>query len=79
MCDEIIEVIKTVPTKAVPRKTIFSNFNKKTVTFKIENLYVVLTFLLITTSVLVIVSIYYYLLKHQSNQEIYYHVTILLI
>ena len=37
MCDEIIEVIKTVPTKAVPRKTIFSNFNKKTVTFKIEN------------------------------------------
>ena len=30
MCDEIIEVIKTVPTKAVPRKTIFSNFNKKT-------------------------------------------------
>ena len=45
MCDEIIEVIKTVPTKAVPRKTIFSNFNKKPVTFKIENVYVVLTFL----------------------------------
>ena len=63
-CVEIIEVTKIVPTKAVP-----ANFNKKKVTCKIENFYILLTFSLFTISLLIIVSIYSYFIKHWSGQE----------
>ena len=62
MCDEIIEVtrivtIKTISAIAFSTKTIPTNFNEKRVTCKIENFYILLTFLLITISLMIIVSI----------------------
>ena len=70
--DEIIEVTKTkaVPTKTFSMKTILTNFNKKKVTCKIENIYILLTFLSFTVSL--IVSLY--LLPYY----IYCHITVLL-
>ena len=67
MCDENIEVIKTVLTKTVPTKTISTRFNEKKVTYETENFYIVLIFLLITISLLVVVSTHHYLTKSQLN------------
>ena len=51
ICDEVIksyqEEIKTIPT----------NFNEKKVTFKRQNFYIFLAFLLITTALLITVSV----------------------
>ena len=52
MCDEIIEETKTIPT----------NFNEKNISCKIQNFYILLSFLLITIALLIAVSIYYYLI-----------------
>ena len=57
VCDKNIEVIKTIPTKAIPTKTTSTNFKEKKVNCKTKNVYVLLTFLLITTTVLIPVSI----------------------
>ena len=46
-CDEIMEVIKTVPAKSTSNKTVPTNFNEKKVTCKTKKLYVLLAFLLI--------------------------------
>ena len=54
----------TISTKTIP-----TNFNKKKVTCKKENFYILLTFLLIPISLLIIAGIYCYLIKHQLKQE----------
>ena len=48
-------------------KTVQTNFNEKKAICKIEDLYTLLTFLLVTILLLIIVSIYCFLIKHQSN------------
>ena len=67
ICDEVIksndEEIKTIPT----------NFNEKNITCKTKNLYILLTFLLVTITLLIAVSIYYYLIKYWTKKNIYYH------
>ena len=61
-CDEIIEEeIKTITTK----------FNEKNVIYKTKNIYILLTFILITVPLLTAVSIYYYLIKYRGKQKIF--------
>ena len=55
MCDEVIK--KTTPT----------NFNEKKATCKMQIIYILLAFLLITTTLLIAVSIYCYLIKYQAR------------
>ena len=57
-CDEIIESYNK------ERKTVPTNFNKKNVTCKIQNLFILLAFLLITIALFIAVSIYCYLIKY---------------
>ena len=62
--DEVIkpydEEIKTIPT----------SFNeKKKVSCKIQNFYILLDFLFITITLLIAVSIYCYLIKYQAKQK----------
>ena len=57
-CDEIIESYNK------ERKTVPTNFNKKNVTCKIKNLFILLAFLLITIALFIAVSIYCYLIKY---------------
>ena len=63
ICDEVIksydEEIKTIPT----------NFNKKYITCKTQNFYILLAFLLITITLLIAVSIYCYLIKHPAKAK----------
>ena len=58
-CDEIMEETKTIPT----------NFHEKNITCKIQNFYILLTFLLITIALLIALSIYCYLIKFRANQK----------
>ena len=60
---------KTIPTRTIPIKIVPTSCNEKKVTCKIENVYILLTFLLIAKPLLIIVSIYFYLIKHRSEQE----------
>ena len=61
MCDEIIESCKEdVGGKSYDK----TNFNKKKATFKAQNVYILLAFLLITIALLIAVSIYCYLIKY---------------
>ena len=46
-----------------------TNFNGKKATCKIQNIYILLAFLLITIPLLIAVSIYYYLIKYRSKQK----------
>ena len=55
-CDEIIDVEAT-------------NFNKKNITCKTQNVYILLAFLLITIPLLIAVSIYCYLIKYRAKQK----------
>ena len=55
---------KTVPAKTVSTKTIPENFNEKKVILKIENLYILFTFLIFITSLLIIFNVYCCLIKH---------------
>ena len=57
-CDEIIESYNK------ERKTVPTNFNKKNATCKIQNLFILLAFLLITIALFIAVSIYCYLIKY---------------
>ena len=56
-CDEIIE------------ETVLINLNGRKATCKIQNLYILLAFLLITIALLIAVSIYRYLIKYQAKQK----------
>ena len=62
-CDEIIELYgeetETIPT----------NFNEKKATFKTQNFYIFLAFLLITIALLIAVSIYWYWVKYQAKKK----------
>ena len=50
-------------------KTIPKNFNGKKVTFKTQNVYILLAFLLITVALLLAVSSYCYLIKYRTKQS----------
>ena len=59
--DEIIESCEEdVEGKSYDK----TNFNKKKATFKTQNFYILLAFLLITIALLIAVSIYCYLIKY---------------
>ena len=62
-CDEIIESYDE-ETKAIP-----INFHEKKATCTMQNLYILLAFLLITIALLIAVSIYCYLIKYQAKQK----------
>ena len=62
-CDEILEPYDD-ETRIVP-----TNFNEKKVACKTENVYILLTFLLIAIALLIAVTIYCYLIKHQVKQK----------
>ena len=61
VCDEVID--------SYDKESISINFNEKYLTCKTQNLYILLTFLLITIALLIAVSIYYYLIKNQAKQK----------
>ena len=46
-----------------------TNFNKKKSTYKMQNFYILLTFLLITIALSIAVSIYCYLIIYQAKQK----------
>ena len=58
-------------------KTILTNFNEKNITYIIQNLYILLAFLLITIALLIAASIYCYLIKCRAKQKhlLLFHVT----
>ena len=70
-CDEIIESFDE-ETKTVP-----INFNEEKVGCKTQNLYILLSFLLIIIVLLIAVSIYCYLIKYRSKLKhlLLFHVT----
>ena len=51
-------------TRSIP-----TNFNEKNITCKIQNVYILLDFLLITIALLTAVSIYCYLIKYGAKQK----------
>ena len=63
VCDEVLESYDK------ETKTISTNFNQKKATFKTQNFYILLVFLLITIILLIAVSIYCYLIKHWAKQK----------
>ena len=62
-CDEIIESYEE------ETKTISTNFNERKATYKTQNFYSLLWFLLITIALLTAVSIYCYLIKYRAKQK----------
>ena len=68
-CDQIIEETKTTLTKEIPRKTVSTNFKEKMLTCDTKDLYILLTFLLITIASLIVVNIWCYLIKYQAKQK----------
>ena len=62
-CDEVTESYNE-ETKAVP-----TNFNEKKATWKTQNFYILLAFLLITIALLIAISIYCYLIKYRAKQK----------
>ena len=62
-CDEVIESYDE-ETKTIP-----TNFNEKKATYKTQDFYILLAFLLITIALLIVVSIYCYLIKYQAKQK----------
>ena len=80
-CDEAIDADADAEAKTNDEsklnkketKTVPKNFNEKNMTFKTQNFYVLLAFLLITIALLIGVSIYCYLIKYQAKKNIYYH------
>ena len=58
MCDEVIE------SYYEETKTDLTIFNGKNITYKTQNLYILLAFLLIIIVLLISVSTYCYLIKH---------------
>ena len=62
-CDEIIESYDE------ETNTISANFNKKKVTYKTQNFYILPVFLLLTIALLIAGSIYRCLIKQQAKQK----------
>ena len=63
ICDDVTNAdVKLSPKDDVETKTIPRNFNEKKVTCKMQNLYILLAFLLITIALLVAVSVYCYVI-----------------
>ena len=64
---ELVEKTRTIP----------KNFNEKKAIGKMQNLYVLVSFLLITMALLIAVSIYCYLINYQAKQKhlLPFHVT----
>ena len=50
-------------------KTAPTNFNEINITYKPQNFYVLLAFLLITIALLIAVNIYCYLIKYRAKQK----------
>ena len=73
MCDEIIDAEAKSNDKAKSNdeetRTIPTNFNEKNIICKIQNLYILLAFLLITIAFLLAISIYCCLIKYRSKQN----------
>ena len=71
VCDVVIDANAKLSPKDNDdeTKTIPTNFNKKKVTCKTQNFYILLAFLLITIALLIAVSIYCYLIKYQAKQK----------
>ena len=63
-CDEIIEVDTEAKPNNEKTKTFSKSFNEKNITYKTQNFYILLTFLLIITTLLIAVSIYCYLINY---------------
>ena len=59
-CDEIINVKET-------------NFNEKNITYRTQNVYILLVFLLTTITLLIAVSIYCYLIKYRTKLLLPFH------
>ena len=51
-CDEIVKLTKSIMTKTISAKSFPMNLNRKKVTCKINNAYILLVFLLITMMVI---------------------------
>ena len=70
-CDEVIE------SNDEETKTIPTNFNEEKVICKMQNSYILLTFLLITIVLLIAVNIYCYLINYLEIQKhlVTFHVT----
>ena len=66
--DSVIVCIVEV-TKADTTNTIPIIFNEERLSCKIENFYILLTFVLIAMPLLIIVNIYCYFIKHRSKQK----------
>ena len=60
------EIIKSYEEEI---KTISKNFNEKKATWKKQNFYIFLVFLLITTELLIACSIYCYLVKYRAKRK----------
>ena len=54
----------------IPKK-----FNEKNITWKAQNFYILLVFLLNIIALLITVSVYCYLIKYQAKQKHYHFVT----
>ena len=50
-------------------KDVKTNFNEKNITCKIQNVYLLLAFLLITIAILIVVSIYRYLIQYRAKNK----------
>ena len=66
-CDEIIDAEAKFNNEET--KTFPTNFNEKKITYKMQNFYILLAFLLITIELLIPASIYCYLIKYQAKQK----------
>ena len=70
ICDEVIDAnVKVSPEDDDKTKTIPTNFNEKKVTCKMQNLYILLSILLITTALLIAVHINCYMIKYRAKQK----------
>ena len=70
-CDWLIEIFqqRLLQQKLIQKKVFQRILTKKKVTYKIENLYILFTFLTIIVSLLINISIYCCLIKHLSWQQ----------
>ena len=71
--DQVIDRKSNGKEAAIPKKKI----NRKKATCKMQDLYILLTFLLITMELIIAVSIYCYLIKLRAKQEhlLSFHIT----
>ena len=66
ICDEVIKSFGEVAEAKLYDKT---KFNEKKATYKTQNFYILLAFLLINIALLIAVSIYCYLTKYRAKQK----------